>query len=116
MVKKTLTKDELDSILDRDELIDNWGYEVSKLMTNNSQFKLLKYSPQQASEMQVYSIDNGLVRVAHTEVGASNDSKSSLNGYIEHLGSLGKIELTSFKISLKGLNTEFEQNFTFELS
>jgi hypothetical protein len=38
-----------------------------------------------------------------------------MNGYFEHMGTLGKIELSSFKMLIKGLNVDFDQEINFEL-
>ena len=40
----------------------------------------------------------------------------SLNGYFEHQNKLGKIEISPFKLKIKGITNSFEQEIIFTLS
>ena len=43
-------------------------------------------------------------------------SQNSLSGFIERNSAIGKMEISSFSLSIKGLTTEYEQIITFNLS
>jgi hypothetical protein len=54
------------------------------------------------------------------QVGTNNDSLDistyeSLNGYFEKDGTLGKLQLSGFKLSIKGLNNNFVQTIDFTI-
>jgi len=38
-----------------------------------------------------------------------------VNGYFEHNGGLGKLTVTGFKFMIKGLNSDFREEFEFEV-
>ena len=45
-----------------------------------------------------------------------HNGQTSLSGFIERDSAIGKIEISGFSLSIKGLTTDYEQNINFLLS
>lgn len=68
-----------------------------------------------SSEFQRFTLDNGLQLQKSNKDSPAFLSNPDLNGYFEMEKSLGKIQITGFKFSIKALNQDKESAVCFDL-